>query len=193
MALTTYTELLASVALHLNRNDLTDALPDFVKLAESDMNSRLRCPQNEKRDTSFAVSDRFTNLPVDFAEMRRVVWVGSYRVELKPVAAEVASPYITASTPHSYAIHGNQLEVVPPQASTLELTYWRTLPNLADNNTNNVLARYPDLYLYGTCVQAALYLGDGNLVAKYQPLYERALSFANGQKQVGSGLAVRVA
>src|SRR5512135_2987433 len=124
MALTNYTELQAAVASHLNRNDLTTSIPDFVKLAESDMNARLRCPQNEKRDTSFAVSSRFTDLPVDFAEMRRVVLLSSFRLELLPVTPSDAAPYVTAWTPRYYAIHGNQLEVVPLQSCTLELTYW---------------------------------------------------------------------
>jgi hypothetical protein len=124
--------------------------------------------------------------------MRRVVLLASTRVELKPIAAEVASPVTTEATPTAYAIHGNQLEVVPLASCTLELTYWRTVPPLASDNTNDVLTRYPDLYLYGSCVQAAMYLGDGNLVAKFQPWYEKALAQANSQKQLGSGLAVRV-
>jgi len=36
MALTTYTELKASIADWLNRSDLTAAIPDFISLAEAD-------------------------------------------------------------------------------------------------------------------------------------------------------------
>ena len=43
MALTTYTELKASLANWLNRSDLTTEIADdFIKLAEADFNSKLR-------------------------------------------------------------------------------------------------------------------------------------------------------
>ena len=45
MALTTYTELKASLADWLNRTDLTAAIPDFITLAESQMERQLRLRQ----------------------------------------------------------------------------------------------------------------------------------------------------
>ena len=42
MALTTYTELKASIADFLNRDDLTTVIPDFITLAESQINRDVR-------------------------------------------------------------------------------------------------------------------------------------------------------
>ena len=42
MALTTYTGLKASIADFLNRDDLTSVIPDFVALAEAQINRDIR-------------------------------------------------------------------------------------------------------------------------------------------------------
>jgi hypothetical protein len=42
MALTTYAELKTSIADFLNRDDLTSAIPDFITLAEADMQRRVK-------------------------------------------------------------------------------------------------------------------------------------------------------
>ena len=45
MALTTYTELKASLADWLNRSDLTTTIPDFISLAEAQIERQLRTRQ----------------------------------------------------------------------------------------------------------------------------------------------------
>ena len=51
MALSTYTELKASVANFLNRSDLTTEIQDdFIKLTEADFNAKLRIRQMEQID-----------------------------------------------------------------------------------------------------------------------------------------------
>ncbi len=42
MAVGTYAELKTSIADFLNRDDLTSAVPDFIKLAEADMNRKVK-------------------------------------------------------------------------------------------------------------------------------------------------------
>ena len=41
MALSTFSELKTSVANYLNRDDLTAVIPDFITMAESDLNMNL--------------------------------------------------------------------------------------------------------------------------------------------------------
>ena len=47
MALTTYSELQAAVASWLHRDDLTAQIPDFIRLAEADMQVRAKLSQWE--------------------------------------------------------------------------------------------------------------------------------------------------
>ena len=42
MAITTYDELKTSVADFLNRDDLTSVIPDFITMAEADLNRNVR-------------------------------------------------------------------------------------------------------------------------------------------------------
>ena len=42
MALNTFTALKASIADYLNRDDLTAVIPDFITLAESQINREVR-------------------------------------------------------------------------------------------------------------------------------------------------------
>ena len=51
MALTTYDELKTSIADFLDRDDLTSVIPDFITLAEADLNRGLRHWRQEKRAT----------------------------------------------------------------------------------------------------------------------------------------------
>ena len=51
MALSTYSELKASIANFLNRSDLTTEIQDvFIKLTEADFNAKLRIRQMEQND-----------------------------------------------------------------------------------------------------------------------------------------------
>lgn len=193
VALANYTDLQASIALWLNRNDLTAAIPDFVALAETDMNKRLRTSHNETIDTAFAVTGRRTALPADFAEMRTVYMnYGSVRVELLPLT--MAGRVNDSATPIYYGIVNHEIEVVPEDTSyTLELRYWTKVPALATNATTDVLTNFPDVYLFGSCVQAGYFMDDAQMVARFEPKYEQALSKANATRfrQFGSGLQVR--
>ena len=193
MALSNYSELLSSVALWLNRPDLTTVLPDCVALCEADMNKRLRTAKNENMNTSFSVTGRYTTLPTDFVEMRRVVMLyGSERIELLPLPQ--ASRVSISGEPIYYNIVDDSLEVVPlSTAYSLELTYWTKVPALVSASVNGVLTSVPDVYLYGTCAQAGYFLDDSQMVARFEPKYEQAVRAANSTRfrQLGSGLTVR--
>ncbi len=189
MALANYTDLQASVALWLNRSDLTSVTPDFIALCEADLNRRLRTPFNEKKD-SLVVSSRFTDLPSDFAEMRTVfITVGGTRFQVDPYTGTGALQ--DGETHYLYAINNNQLEMTT--TGTLEIRYWKKVPALSTNTTNDILTNFPDVYLFGSCLHAGYFMDDAQMIAKWETKYERALEKANATRfrQFGSGLQVR--
>ena len=70
MAISTYTELKASIANWLNRSDLTDEIADdFIKLTEADYNAKLRIRQMEQIDTVTIDSETET-VPTGFISVR---------------------------------------------------------------------------------------------------------------------------
>ncbi|SVD62943.1 uncharacterized protein METZ01_LOCUS415797 [marine metagenome] len=181
MALSNYTELQASVADFLNRSDLTDVIPDFIKMTESELNRVLRTREMSVR-TQGPISKQYVKLPVDFLGLRNIelmtspVTVLEYR-NLQNLDAHRA---IDASgKPIYYSIMQNNIEFapVPDSEYTLEIVYYQALPALADNTTNWLLDSHPDIYLYGSLMQSAPYLQAderiGVWAGKFQQILEQ--------------------
>ena len=183
MALTTYTELKASVADWLNRSDLTAAIPDFISLAEAQIERTLRTRQMIVRaNASFNVE--FGATPADFLEVRSFKLSGTNPPTplsfMTIDALDAESTKFTASgRPKFFGIVGGQFRLVPTPDSNYatELTYYAKLSKLsASVATNFVLSASPDIYLYGALLQAAPYLQDDNRISVWATLYERALN-----------------
>ena len=70
MAVSTYTELKASIANWLNRSDLSDEIADdFIKLTEADFNAKLRIRQMEQIDT-ITIDSETETVPSGFISVR---------------------------------------------------------------------------------------------------------------------------
>ena len=70
MAISTYTELKASIANWLNRSDLSSEISDdFIKLVEADVNAKLRIRQMEQIDT-VTINAETVTVPTGFISVR---------------------------------------------------------------------------------------------------------------------------
>lgn len=178
MSISTYSDLKSSIASWLNRDDLTAVIPDFISLAEADMNSRLRLRAMLTRTTA-TLDEAYETLPTDYLQMYRVV-VNDDQIQFAPtdLLARYALDY-AGEAPMFYAITGSQLQLVPTPTATatasIEMTYYARPTALSDTNTSNaILAASPGIYLYGSLVQAAPYLGDDARVQTWGQLYAQA-------------------
>ena len=169
--LTTYEGLKAAVAGWLGRRNLTDQIPNFIRLAEMRMNRELRLRVMEQVATAAIPSGVFiVELPerrVDgdwrvFLEMRDLAWKSGGVVKnlryTAPDDYKVLGQY--SGMPEQYTIIANKLYLlpVPDGAGELRLTYYGEIPPLSDvQTTNNVLKMFPDLYLYGALVESGPY------------------------------------
>lgn len=181
MALSTYAELKSSVADWLNRSDLTTAIPDFISLAEAQMERKLRTRQMISR-ASATISTEYSALPDDFLEVK------SLKLQTNPVTPlqfetidsldNLQSQYPSSGKPRYFSIVGNQMRTVPvaDDSYTAELTYYAKLSKLSSTNTTNwLLTAASDAYLYGTLMQAAPYLKDDARIAVWSSMYISAL------------------
>ena len=159
MALGTYDELVAAVANWLNREDLAPAIPDYVLLAESRINDRLRVAPMEVTATTHLYGGSVA-LPVDFLEARRIFSnaEGGHATGLTPLApiqAGDAYPVGAAGVPVHYTIVGDTLATFPNGSDgQVTMTYYAKLPPLAAYGTNWLLSRNPNIYLYGTLIES---------------------------------------
>jgi len=183
MALTTYTELKASVADWLNRDDLTTEIPDFISLSEAQMERTLRTRQMLTR-TTLTVDSEFETIPADFLETRALKLTSTNPdtplsfMTMDSLDAE-ATTETGSGRPRFFGVVGTEFRFVPtPDASyTAEIVYFAKLSKLSSSvSTNFLLTSSPDAYLYGALLQAAPYLQDDARIQVWATLYERALN-----------------
>ena len=183
MALTTYTELKTSVADWLNRSDLTAAIPDFISLAEAQIERTLRTRQMIVRANA-SFDAQYGAVPADFLETKSLKLTSTNPesplsfLSIDALDAEMTK-YTASGRPKFFGIVGGQFRLVPtPDANyTTELTYYAKLTKLSSSVASNwLLASSPDIYLYGSLLQAAPYLQDDARIQTWATLYERALN-----------------
>lgn len=170
MAVDTYTNLQAEVTDWLNRADLAAKIPVFVRLLEAQIERTLRV-REMLASSMLSVTSGSTALPSDFRGVHDVVintadgprvleWapIGEiYRVRLQNQSV--------AGEPRLYSVQGANIVVAPEPDQTYSgtLLYSQAIPRLTTTTqeTNWLLDRHPDIYLFGTLMQAAPYLmGD---------------------------------
>ena len=169
MALTTYTELKASLANWLNRSDLTTEIgDDFIKLAEADFNSKLRVRAMIDQ-VSITVDAETVALPTDFLQIRDFyILSGQTKTPLvyaTPASMDATSGTSTTGRPASFTILGDTIRFSPkPDATyTAKMNYFKKFAALSSSvATNYILKSHPAIYLYGSLFHAANFLGGIN-------------------------------
>lgn len=161
--LTTYDGLLLSIARWLERDDLTDRIPDFVRLAEARFRDVLVMPDMEVRVALVpAVS---VDLPTDFDSIRALGIAGYAAMDQLTPSDFGALPVDTEgnppeSQPTKFAIVAGKFLFWPTPDKTYSatLTYRANLPALNIlTQTNWLYKRRPDLYLFASLLQAEFY------------------------------------
>lgn len=167
MAITTYSELKTAAANWLNRQDLTDRIPEFIAVAEAHLNRKLRVIWMESRDSGVS-SDAVVPMPDDWLETRTLRLSSPTRGQqiLEYVGEEewdaLEAKGYTGTTRY-YTIINGEFQVLPAPSSSLTYIhrYYAKIPALSVSNTTNwLLTRSPDLYLYATLLAAEAYLKD---------------------------------
>ena len=69
MAITTYAELQTAIGDWLNRADLDQKIPDFIRLAESTLNDVLRQADMVTQSTGVTITSGRATLPADALEV----------------------------------------------------------------------------------------------------------------------------
>lgn len=200
MALANYTDLTSAIAGWLARDDLTSRIPDFVTLAEAKFNRVLLHPRMEARttltvDTNLA-SPEFLDLPSDFQTMRSVRLSGvvgkprlgffvqtqmdDYRYSIDNVAGQ----------PVYFSIVGDEIELAPTpnEDYDVQIVYRRNIPALATNTTNWLMTLAPDLYLYGSLLEAAPYMQNDERIAVWGAALQAVVDQLNahGERQTAN-------
>jgi hypothetical protein len=209
MALSTYGELKTSVASWLARADLTTSIPDFVTLCHKqlmrDLRGHLRL---QKRDTAFSVATEYVACPTDFLElvsMRCTSANPPFAVQFMDNDTGTNRYQAVAGVPAYVAVVGSTSNVEnfkfsPPPSGTYTMTieYYAMLTFFSsDAGVNWILTDHPDLYLYGSLLQATAFLSDDPRVPLWAQAYRTALesckSAGKRARWGANGMTVRAA
>src|SRR5713226_10736466 len=160
MSITTYTELQAAIGNWLDHSLFTARIPEFITIFESTANRRLRVRQQEVTASLVPNVTGSVAIPSDYLAWRRVTWTGKTRTELQfvhPSYLQAAYPSSPADVPRIFTIEGSTLKVRPLDSTALEFDYFQKVPALASNPVNWLLTEHPDLYLFGSMVEAEMF------------------------------------
>ena len=178
-------DLRTAVIEQVGRPDLADVFPRLVAMAESRLNRTLRM-REQVSNAIITFAEGYGSLPDDFGEMIGLFAANGYE-------------YVQQSPQHMdgyvYSIQGNQL-VSPRISGDIAATYYATIPALeAMDDSNWLLERYPDIYLYSVAFEAAKHARDKELAGDMRGLMEEAISTAKADDDTArySRARVRVA
>jgi len=190
--ISTYDDLVAAIGSWLDRDDLSDKIPTFIQLAEARLKRLLSMPDMETTVTLTAAAS--VPLPADFNSVRSLYLTTTPRQLVTPVAPAdfYGRPFDTPGLPTIYAIVDGNLVFSPaPDASTpAVMTYLATIPSLGTSQeTNWLLTKYPDIYLYASLVQAEFYGWNDDRLTLIKGALDEAIAEANsdGNRQRYSG------
>ncbi|QLG87648.1 hypothetical protein HQ393_04920 [Chitinibacter bivalviorum] len=177
MSLANYTDLVSSIGNWLKRDNLTAVIPDFIALAEARLARDLRVRAMET-SASGALSSDTLPLPSDAVEPKSLtVMNGSKPMRVAYVSPDTLSDSQGYSAfPRVFTLIGKNIVMAPAPDSAYSYTlmYYAKLPALAANGTNWLMTNCPDVYLYGSLLQAAPYLKDDARLPVWEQLYKDA-------------------
>jgi len=194
-----YQELQDAVATWIDRTDLTTTIPDFISLAEARFIRKIRHWKMEKSDTLTTVGGTAAvDLPADYLEMRSLTLdvQPSRSLELLPPAINYNGQSSTG-LPSGYTIQDGKIRLhpVPDGAYDLIVGYYAFIPLSAVNDENWLLTDYPDVYLYGSLLQAEGFVMNDKRLGVWKGALDEALGElrkdASSARWNGSPLIIR--
>ena len=201
MAIGTYAELQTAVANWLDRDDLGARIPEFIALAEARFNRILRLRSMEAKYTANTVADqRNLALPTSYIQMRNFQVNSNPLTTLSYVTPEIYDRLwggSTGGTPKFYTILANEVSFgpIPGSVMEVEMLFYKKFDNLSGSvATNWLITNAPDIYLYGSMLEAEPFIMNDERVQLWATALERGVSDLQEQdnKDRHSGSALRV-
>jgi hypothetical protein len=195
MSLASYTDLTAAVADWMARADtkFTGRVADHITLAEARIWRRVRLNRGKSAPTVLTIpaGTGFAALPSDFLGL---VWVKSVDGPLRFEPIEVLQNDLVGSgatgDDSAYSLDGQTFYYgTTPDADTdLTMVYYQRPAALSVAAANDLwlLETAPDIYLYASLLEAAIYTkraGGSDKVAEFGALLDKAIAEAKSADQ----------
>jgi hypothetical protein len=196
--MSTYIDLKADIQTWLADDDISPAIPTFIRLCEARINRVLRTLAQETIVSATVQADEtlsgtnYVTLPDDFIEI--VAITSNETQDSQPLDYVSPDRMVNESYPGFYSIKSNII-MLPTGVSTIVLTYMAKFPELTDTVTTNWLtANAYDALLYGSLSHAEGYLVNDERIALWHAGFKSAVDEINAQDETArtSGNTLRV-
>jgi hypothetical protein len=154
----------------------------------------LRIPEMEAVDAAFALSAGTMAQPAGFLELISA-YNNSLNAPLDIVSQRTLDGYGAQSLGGTrlIAVSGTNFRFLDaPSNGTATLRYYRKLATPAGSTVNDILTNYPDVYLYGCLVEAAVFTQGEAEAQRYLQLYNASVAGLNARTQRITGSAAPV-
>lgn len=197
MGLATYADLLMAIASWHGRPadaTITDNDDDFVTLAEMRIYSGYGDPGDPfyspavrtrllETSADLTISVQTAAMPSDFLAPRRLYLNVNPVRQLDYLApTDFWSRFMTSESgePVAYTIEGSNFVFGPSPATTYtgKLLYWKKFAALS-SGVNALFTAAPNLWLWASCFEAAVFLDDPEAMSKFHSLYMVAAKGVN--------------
>ena len=202
MAIGTFAQLKTAAANWLDRSDLTDRIPEFIALAEARFNRELRTRDMETVSTAISTvaGTREYSLPTGFVQMKEFHLSTDPLTPLAYITPEMMTRLWAGSAqakPQVFTIIADNVRLGPgPDAVyTTSMLYYKTFTALSDSaTTNDMLTNNPNVYLYGTLLEAEPFIMNDQRIQVWLGAFDRAVASIQNQdnKDRHSGSNLRV-
>lgn len=146
------------------------------ELVTADINNGLRLKEMETEVTLTEAAE--ITLPADFLAVVGVYRDTDPRVPLQPTDLQALHrSFMPSGTPTQYAIVDGKLILNPsPDGSEdIVLRYFARLADLsADGDTNDILTKFPGIYVYGALAHHSALIRDTAAAAVYEAQYQKS-------------------
>lgn len=184
MSISTYNDLVNSVANWIHRSELNPIIPDVIALVEASVNNGKLFREMETTATiTILAGNEYATLPDDYISLKSVKLADDTNAPLNLVSIHKLMEYNTmsGSSLKFYAINGNTLVFSPTPNSTddidIDIVYYAKIPALNSSNpTNWLLSKSPGIYLYGCLFELTSYIMDDERSAMFKAKYDEAFA-----------------
>lgn len=186
MALGTYDDLIAQVKSWSKRSDLDAQMQDFVTLAETRIRALVRPTMlDEMVPLATVTGSSSVTAPAGMLEPI-ALWLvrdGNWR-ELNQLQPHDLPYTDYPGMPYYFAISGDDIVFPAPADAVYDLRlraspFYSLSPTV---QTNSVIQKYPDLYLFATLLEVATWSFDAEGVPRWDGRFRDAVRRANRQE-----------
>ncbi len=172
-----YDTLLTAAAEYIARSDLDEYFANFVQLTEKRFNSALKAPGMEQiASINLDSASKSAPVPAEYVEWISAEWTGTgtgarsrFLRFVEPNSPEFTYRHRPNGSPQYYTVLAGAVRIRPYVAGSISLAFYRQIPGLsASAQTNWLILKAPQLYLYGVLAEAYTFQKDEANAAKWR-------------------------